>query len=134
MTSLYGNISSIYPSGLVSGQHCFHPNFRSVVKIKTRMHSSGIRTAHLLTICQPALGRRGVCLGRYAFGGGCVSAQGLSAQMGCMPWECVAGECLPRACLPWGVPSGCLPRGWQISPRSEADTPSPVDRQTPVKT
>ena len=76
--------------------------------LRTRLHSSGMRIARLLTISQHALCR------------------GVSAR-GCLP-----RGCLPRGCLPRGV---CLPRGgWCIPACNGADTPPPVDRQTCVKT
>ena len=85
---------------------------------KTRMHSSGMRTACLLTVSQHALHRGGgVCPG------------------GCLPGGVYLGG------LPWGVSAqrGCLPRGEEVSaggyPSMQwARQTPPVDRQTPVKT
>ena len=74
---------------------------------KTRMHSSGMHTAHLLTVSQHALHRGGV------FPGG--SAQEVSAQ----------GDV-------W--PGGCLPLVGGIYPSMQWGRHPPVDRQTPAKT
>ena len=71
-----------------------------------RMHSSGMRTARLLTVSQHAL-RRGVCL--WSLGGGL--------------WSWGGGGCLPRRGVCWGVHPSMQ---WCRQP--------PVDRQTPVKT
>ena len=58
------------------------------------MHSSRMRTAHLLTVS---------CSIRWGGGAG-VSA-----------WGCLPGGCLPRGCLPRGcLPSGRLPRGCRV--------------------
>ena len=83
--------------------------------LATRIHSSGMRTARLLSVSQHALGRvcvypsmywAGGCVSQHALGrgvcpGGClaggvsavgVSAQGVSA-LGCLPGGCLPGEC-----------------------------------------
>ena len=69
----------------------------------TRMHSSGMRTARLLTVSQHALDRWGVCQGGVPGPGGCVSV---------------------------GV---YLPRGGGVYPSMQWGRHPPVDRQTPVK-
>ena len=73
------------------------------------MHSSGMRTAHLLTVSRS-----------IRWGGGMgVSAQGIVCP----------GGCLLRGVSAWG----CLPRG--VSARvCVADTPLTRGRHTPVKT
>ena len=102
---------------------------------KARMYSSRMRTARLLTISQHALSRGvsaweggGLPRGVSAWGGVClprgvssqrVSAQGMSAQEGCLP----KGGVCPGVCLPGGV-----------YPSMEWGRHPPVDRQTGVKT
>ena len=111
-----------------------HPNVLCGKKhYKTRMHSSGMRTAHLLTVSQHALWRGGwgVCRG------GCLP-RGMSAR-GCLPLVLGRG-CFPL--VPGGVclwsqrgvsvsgnggvsafgPGGCIP-AW-----NGADTPPWTDR------
>ena len=88
---------------------------------KTRMHSSGMRTARLLTISQHVLG---VCLpGGYLPGGVWPEGRGGVCLGGCLPRGCLPGGCLPREregvsaqgvsarrCLARGK-RGYLPRG-----------------------
>ena len=79
------------------------------------MHSSGMRTACLFTVCQHALG--GVCLGVFAQGAVClwrVSASGPGQGGVCLGGVCQGGVCLWF----WGMcgqdvaaQGGCLPRG-----------------------
>ena len=127
------------------------------------MHSSRMRTAHLLPVspsmlcsgrclpmgCLPA--QRDVCPGGY-LPGGCLPAWVMSA---CLGGVCLPGGCLPRGCLPgrlsteggvcpgvsvWGV-SACLVGGvcpgvsaQGVSKHAMGQTPPlPVDRQTPLK-
>ena len=89
--------------------------------LKTKMHSSGMRSAHLLTVSQHALLRR-VCPGGMSTKGGCLPGGdvclGVSAQGGCLPRGFCPGRCLP---------------GGGVSQHAMRQTPS-VDRQTPVKT
>ena len=93
--------------------------------IKTRMHSSRMRTTRLLTVSQHALPGGGVCpegvsaqgecLSRGSVCPGGVSAQEVSAQGSVGPggvypsMHCLEG-CLPRGCLPGGKVSaqGCV--------------------------
>ena len=74
----------------------------------TRMHSSGMRTAHLLTVSQHALAGRGVYRGVSAQGGVCLPK---------------GGVCLPRGCLPSG--DVC-----HTPPGPEADTPPGPEADT----
>ena len=83
-------------------QHAYHSD------VETRMHSSGMRTACLLTISQHALHR------------------GVSAGGGVSAW----GWCLPRVVSARGVSA----RGG-VSQHAMGQTPPPqVDRQTPLIT
>ena len=110
----------------------------SLIFRNTRMHSSGMRTARLLTVSQYALAGGG-CLPRgVSAGGGAVcpgvSARGLSAQGGVCPGGVCSGGCLPlvqRGCLPRGV-SASGPMG--VYPSMQWGKHPPVDRQTPLKT
>ena len=72
---------------------------------KTRMHSSGMRTACLLTVSQHALHRGGVCPRGCLPGGVYLGGLpwGVSAQRGCLP----RGGVCPgvRGCLPGGIPA-----------------------------
>ena len=76
------------------------------------------------------------CVSLDALGRACVcSGQGV-----CLPRGFLPRGCLPKGCLAGGcLAGGCLPRrsvcpGWVCIPVCNgADTPSPVDRQTPVK-
>ena len=80
---------------------------------RTRMHSSGMRTARLLTISQHALG--GGCIPAYIGQGLCIpTCTGLGGH--------VSQHALPRGCLPGGV--------WQTPPGTRG-RPLP---QKPVKT
>ena len=75
---------------------------------QTRMHSSGMRTARLLTVSQHALGR------------------------GWSVYPSMQGDkgCLPGGCLP-----GWMSTQWGVCPKGVCGRhPPPVDRQTPVKT
>ena len=108
---------------------------------ETRLHSSGMRAAHLLTISQHALGR------------GCVSQHALCSWVypsmhwvGCIP-ECTGhGGCLPEGVCPGGMSaqgSVCLggfclgdfcPGGvclGGVCPGAVADTPGTRGRQPP---
>ena len=77
-----------------------------VISLKTRIHSSGMRNARLLTISQHALCRRGVstqggvCPGDVC--SGCLPG-GVCPGGVCQGGVCPLGVCLPRGCLPWGV-------------------------------
>ena len=89
---------------------------------KTRMHSSGMHTAHLLTVSQHALCRE-VCIpactgqGVYLPTGGCTCPRGVYLPTGGVPARgCTCpGDCtclgvyLPRGCTCSGVylPGGC---------------------------
>ena len=99
---------------------------------QTRMHSSRMRTARLLTISQHAPGR--MCIPA------CTGQKGVSARVGGV---CLWGVC-PGGCLPGGVrlggvcPWGCLPgsvcpggvyRGGGCLPGGGGRQP-PVDRMT----
>ena len=101
-----------------------------VERMEARMHSSGMRTACLLTVSQHAL-FKGVS--QHALGRVCVSQHALGKGVcarGCLPRGCLPRGCLPGGCLPGGVcPRGCLPRGClpgggvaDASPGPEADT------------
>ena len=93
------------------------------------MHSSGMRTARLLTVSQYAL-----CRGRvsqHALGTGCLPRGCLPRGVclggvcpgGCLPRE---GVCLPRGCLPGGGVSaqrGCLPEGGGRHPLDQRQSP-----------
>ena len=104
---------------------------------RTRMYSSGMHTARLLTASQHAL-PRGVsawgCLYRGVSAWGCVCLWGVNLGEG----GSAQGVCLPRGCLrrggvcPWGclpgcsLSSWCLPGGvWQSPPGPEADNNPP---------
>ena len=115
------------------------------IKKKTRMHSSRMRTAHVLTVFQHALGRGvypsmhwvGGCLpGRGCLprvGGRCLP-RGMSAQRGCLPRRdgclpggvsaqgggCPGGVCLGDVCPEGVCPKGVSAKGWCGRP--------PVDR------
>ena len=95
-------------------------------KNQTRMHSSMMRTARVLTISQHALCRglsaRGVSAGGFLLGG--VSAQGDVCPS--------TGGCLARGVSGQGgvCQWGCLPRGGVVSQHVMGQTPLPVDRQT----
>ena len=96
-----------------------------LISLKTRMHSSGMRTSRLLTVSQHALGvgvctpactGQGVCVSQHALGRGwCVSPS--------MHW---AGGCIP-ACTGQGVSAQGmsawrgLPRGWQTPSCGQTD-------------
>ena len=86
--------------GVISSQQI------SKTQTTTRMHSSRMRTAHLLTVSQHALGGD---VSQHVLGRGCVSQHALGR--GTSAWGC-----LPRGCLPRGV-CGRHPL------RPEADTP-----------
>ena len=82
---------------------------------KTSMHSSGMRTARLLTVSQYALHRG--CESQHALGRGlCIPA---------CTWQ--GGVCPGGVC--WGVssqgvfPWGCLPGGCGRHPRDQRQTP-----------
>ena len=113
-----------------------------VLTIKTRMHSSRMRTGHSLTVCWSA--SWGVCLvpgGCLVWGGVC--SQGVSGPRVCLFWGRGVGvsawsggvcswggawsggsACSRGVCLVWGG----------ISQHALRQTPlPPVDRQTPVK-
>ena len=80
------------------------------------MHSSGMHTAHLLTVSQHAL-HRGVYPSMHWTGE--VSAQGVSTQRGVCPVGC-----LPRGCLPEGVSAqrgGVCQGVWQTPPCGQND-------------
>ena len=78
---------------------------------ETRMHSSEMRTTRLKTVCHYALGRG-------------VSAQdGVSAERGCLAGGCLAMGVSSQGICPVPVRGGGV-----------ANTPPPVDKQTPVKT
>ena len=87
---------------------------------QTRMHSSRMRTARLLTVSQHALRRGGVCQqGLSARGDGGLSTWGVSAQACLHQRVSALGVVCP---VRVSAQQGCLPRGvWQ--------TP-PVDRMT----
>ena len=107
----------------------------------TRMYSSGMRTARLLTISQHALRRGGVCIpactGREVCipactgqGGGCIPA--CIGQGGVCPGGVWQGVCPPGVCgrvCPGGVClgvvcMGCVPRRvWQTPPRTRGRHP-----------
>ena len=85
-----------------------------IILFSTRMHSSGMRTARLLTVS----GGGGVS--QHALGGGCVSQHAL-------------GGSVSQGGLHGGVcPGGVCPGG--LSPSMQWGRHPPVDRQTPVKT
>ena len=103
------------------------PQFEVNPLFSTRIHSSGMRTARLLTVSQHALyrgvcipvytGQGGVCPGESTWGDrpeGGVSALGESA---------LGGVCLRGVC----------PRGG-VSQHTIGQTPLPPCGQTPVKT
>ena len=104
---------------------------------KTRMHSSGMRTARLLTISR-SIRRRGGGGGRCLplVSGGVCHTPWADIPLGRhpLPSACWDIHPLPSAC--WDtppLPSAC----WDTHPLPNAcwDThPPPVDRQTPVKT
>ena len=76
----------------------------------TRLHSSGMRTACLLTVCVCVCVC--VCVWVGVSAGGCLPR--CVPARGCLPsgGVCLGGVCLGR-CLPRGgvCPGGCLPRG-----------------------
>ena len=74
---------------------CIFMNGTAKIK-ETRMHSSGMRTAHLLTVSQHALWRGGTCPG-------CVPVRGVVPAQGGVPARCGGG----------GVPAQVLPPGGQ---------------------
>ena len=90
----------------------FSCSFRQAF-FQTRMHSSKMRTAHLLTVSHYALPGGVPARGVPATGGAGVSAQGVPA-WGCICWGvylprgciCLGGTCqevyLPRGCTCWG--------------------------------
>ena len=100
----------------------------------TSMHSSGMRTARLLTVSQHALCRgcvsqhalgRGVCVPACTGQGGCVPA--CTGQGGCIPactgWGCVSQHALGRGVSAWGVIArgvsargGVSAWGWGVYP------------------
>ena len=72
------------------------------------MHSSGMRTARLLTVSQHALSRGCLPEGVSAWGGVCQGTGGV----------------LSRGCLPGSVcPGGCLPGAGDISQHAMGQTP-----------
>ena len=73
---------------------------RSYRIYKTRMHSSGMCTARLLTVSQHALRKGLSAQGSVCQGGVC--SGGVSAPEGCLPRGCLTRGCLPRGCLPMG--------------------------------
>ena len=76
----------------------------SEIYIETRIHSSGMRTARLLTVSQHALPPGGTCPGGYLPGSTCLG--GVPARGGVPAW----GVYLPRRVyLPRGVPAQVLP-------------------------
>ena len=85
--------------------------------LQTRMHSSGMRIACLLTVSQHALGRVGVYPRMHWPGGSVclgVSAWGVST----------GGGVCPRGCLPGGVcPGGGVCLGGVSTQKCVADTP-----------
>ena len=128
----------------------------------TRMHSSGVRTACLLTVCVCMGGGicpGGVCPGVCLPGGVC--PVGVSSWWGMFAWgvSAWAGVCLGQVSAWGGVPCDlshhafdvtCMLPPHQLRPSNNAaayillvghvtckacwDTPPPPDRQTPVKT
>ena len=75
------------------------------------MHSSGMYTARLLTVSQPALRRGCVCLGGGVYPGGVFArGEGVSAK---------GGGCLPRG----GVCQEMSTQGGWIPACTEADPP-----------
>ena len=85
------------------------------VSLNTRMHSSGIHTAHLLTVSHHALDRG--CVFQHALGRRCVcipacTGQGMSAQ-GVSTLGCLSGGVYPGGCLSKGVSAegGVCPEG-----------------------
>ena len=111
------------------------PYSESELFMETRMHSSGMRTARLLTVSQHAL-RRGVypsmhwagrCVSQHALGKGLCLPRGVSDWSVCPHPIGEGGEVavwLGRFC-PGGVwPGGYLPRGvWQTPPGTRGNTP-----------
>ena len=99
---------------------------RTKSRIKTRMHSSGMRITCLLTVSQHALHSVCVCPSMHWAGGVCIPARtgqgGVCLPRGVLP---KGGRCLPRGCLPRrGVPAqrGCVCPGgvsvwWVCLPR-----------------
>ena len=78
----------------------------------TRMHSSGMHTAHLLTVCPGDVCQRG-CLSR-----------------GGLPGGCLPRGCMPRGYLPRGVCLGVS--AWVVSAQGDvADTPPGQEADTP---
>ena len=112
----------------------------------TRMYSSGMRTTRLLTVpSMHCTGGGGVCpwgclpMGVSAHGWGClpwgVSAQGMSAQRSVCPGViCQGGSAQGMSAHGGCLPGLCLPSRACIPACNGAETPPPVDRQTPVKT
>ena len=105
---------------------CFYTVLLPSVKLyyETRMYSSGMRTARLLTVSQHAL-RRGVCIlsctgqggvSQHALDRGCVCPEGVSAR-GFSPH---GGVCL----------GGCLAGGF-VCPGGVADTSQTRGRYPP---
>ena len=105
---------------------CFYTVLLPSVKLyyETRMYSSGMRTARLLTVSQHALRRGGVSY--HALGRGVYPSMhwtgGVSAQRGCLP-----GAFLPRGLSVWG---GCLAGGF-VCPGGVADTSQTRGRHPP---
>ena len=96
----------------------------------TRVHSSGMCTACLLTVSQHALCRG--CVSQHALGRGvcqrCTCQGGVPAQGG---FTCPGGRCT--------CPAGCtclgdVPAQGAVSQHAMGRHPRPLDRQRPVKT
>ena len=101
--------------GCVPGASWIRQYFHiTIFIVKTRLHSSGMRTTHLLTISQQGgLPVQGVCVPALEvyLPGGCTCPGGVPAGGVYLPGECTCWGCTCWGVyLPGGVPArGCIP-------------------------